>query len=246
MADLFGNVAGIIVAAGMGVRFGGSQKKQYRRLGGRPLLAHSLLTFDSCSLIDEIFLVVPEGDRDWCRGTVVTPFQPATPVHLVSGGPNRQASVYAGLVATQGKFEIVAIHDGVRPFVAPEMVTACIEKAGQGGACIVTQEISDTVKQVDQKSRVVSTVDRTNLRLAQTPQAFRYELIWEAHSTAARNGYRATDDAQLVERLGRTILSVPGSRRNIKVTTREDLEIARVMWSERFIRSENGNFPTHS
>ena len=246
MTDAFGNVAGIIVAAGMGVRFGGGQKKQYRVLGGRPLLAHSLLTFDSCDLIDEIFLVVPEGDRDRCRDVVVTPFQPATPVHLVSGGPNRQASVYAGLGATQGKFEIVAIHDGVRPFVTPEMVTACIEQVSQGGACIVAQEISDTVKQVNRKSHVVSTVDRTNLRLAQTPQAFRYKLIWEAHTAAARNGYRATDDAELVERLGRTIITVPGSRKNIKVTTREDLEIARVLWAETVTGSENGSPPPRS
>lgn len=243
MTDGFGNVAGIIVAAGMGLRFGGGQKKQYRDLGGWPLLAHSLLTFDACDLIDEIFLVVPEADRDRCRDVVITPSQPETPVHLVSGGPNRQASVFAGLEATQGKFELVAIHDGVRPFVTTEMITACIEQASQGGACMVAQEISDTVKRVNRQSHVVSTVDRTNLRLAQTPQVFRFKLIWEAHTAAARNGYRATDDAQLVERLGHTIITVPGSLKNIKVTTRQDLEIARVLWAERLTPRENGSPP---
>jgi 2-C-methyl-D-erythritol 4-phosphate cytidylyltransferase len=204
------------------------------------------LTFDSCGLIDEIFLVVPEPDRDQCRDVVVTPSQAATPVHLVSGGPNRQASVFAGLEATRGKFELVAIHDGVRPFVTTEMITACIEQASQGGACMVAQEISDTVKRANRKGHVVSTVDRTSLRLAQTPQAFRYKLIWEAHTAAVRNGYRATDDVELVERLGRTIITVPGSRKNIKVTTREDLEIARALWAERLTRSEIGSSPTRS
>ena len=229
MTDGFGNVGVIIVAAGKGLRFGGDQKKQYRYLGNRPVLAHALTAFDVCDPVKEIFLVVSDDDRDLCRKEVLDPFTFRKPIHLISGGKKRQESVYKGLEATQGRFEVVLIHDGVRPFVTTDMILACLEQARQSGASIVAEGISDTVKRVDGIERVVSTLDRSSLRLAQTPQAFDYELIRNAHVTAAREGYQGTDDAQLVERLGTTVMTVPGSRTNIKITTSEDLEFANVL-----------------
>ena len=226
MTSASGNVAAVIVAAGKASRFGGNQKKQYASLGGRTVLAQTLMTFDRCGRIDEVFLVVSREDRDLCQEAVLTPCSFHKPIHLITGGVDRQESVYKGLEATEGRFEFVLIHDGVRPFVTNDMIDGCMEQVGKRGACVVAEPIPDTVKRVDETDRIVSTVDRSNLRLAQTPQAFRYQLIWKAHVAAAREGYRGTDDAQLVERLGATVVTVPGSRKNIKITTREDLEIA--------------------
>lgn len=230
MTQAEGNVAVIIAAAGIGARFGGKQKKQYRRLGGIPVLSHSVRTFDCCDLVGEIFVVISPEDRRWCQDEVITPLSLRNPVHLVGGGAHRQESVLRGLEATQGRFPYVAIHDGVRPFVSAETVLKCVEKARQYGACIPVEPITDTVKEVDGKNVIRSTMDRKRLRLAQTPQVFRYDLIWNAHQVAARQGYQGTDDAELVERLGTPVKTVSGSLGNIKITTPGDLAFAGVLW----------------
>jgi 2-C-methyl-D-erythritol 4-phosphate cytidylyltransferase len=222
-------VFAIIVAAGQGVRMQGPVRKQYLMLGVRPILAHTLLVFDACDRIDEIVVVIPKDDADSCRETLIDPLGLGKKIHLVFGGAERQDSVYNGLQALPKKAHTVVIHDGVRPFVRPEEIAACIDGAQEFGACILGLPVSDTLKRVDQSNRIKKTLDRDKLWLAQTPQVFRYDLICNAHKIARTNGYSATDDALLVERLGVDFKMITGSKNNIKITTHQDLVLARAI-----------------
>lgn len=224
------NVA-LIVAAGKGVRMKGKVRKQYRDLAGRPILAHTLEAFDGCRLIARILLVVPAGDVDYCREMIRSDPTLKKRVDLVSGGKDRQGSVYNGLMAigemgNADSVETIVIHDGVRPFVTDQQIAACITGAKDGGACILGLPVHDTVKQVNTSGTIERTLERDAIWLAQTPQAFRYHLIMEAHIQAKHEGYSATDDASLVERLGEEIKIIPGDRYNIKITRREDVDMA--------------------
>jgi 2-C-methyl-D-erythritol 4-phosphate cytidylyltransferase len=222
-------VAAIIVAAGEGIRMGTAQRKQYVMMGNRPVLAHSLCAFEECDAIDEIFLVIPKGDEQFCQNEIVGPLRLMKPLHLVSGGGTRQDSVFNGLKVTDGRFHLVAIHDGVRPFVRVEHLAQCVEVAEKYGGCIPTIEPTDTVKTVDEEDRVVVTLKRHLLRLAQTPQTFHYDLILGAHRAAQEEGYVGTDDAELVEKYGGVVKVIPGDPNNIKVTTPLDLKIAEAL-----------------
>ena len=223
-------VSAIIVAAGKGVRMKGRMRKQYLDLSGRPVLVHSIMTFDACSLIEEIVIVVPEEEIDYCQNNIVSLLDLNTSATLISGGVQRQDSVYNGLQAIDKKTDTVVIHDGVRPFIHLEDLTACIIGARDFGACILGIPTSDTLKRVNKSGIIEDTLFRENIWLAQTPQAFRYDLIVKAHETARKDGYIVTDDASLVERLGKDVKIINGSKFNIKITTQEDLDVARAMF----------------
>jgi len=233
-------VSAIIVAAGKGVRMKGRMRKQYLDLSGRPVLGHSVMTFDACSLIDEIFIVVPEDEIDYCQNNIVSLLDLKTRVNLIPGGVQRQDSVYNGLQAIDKNTGTVVIHDGVRPFIHPEKLTACIFGAKDFGACILAIPASDTLKRVNKSGVIESTLFRENIWLAQTPQAFRYGLIVKAHETARRDGYTGTDDASLVERLGKDVKIINGSKFNIKITNQEDLDLARAMFDIEAISRPSG------
>ena len=222
-------VAAIIVAAGKGVRMQDSKRKQYLPLAGLPIIAHTLTIFGNCDLVDHIYLIIPRDDFVFCRERILNRIKPAAKVTLVAGGARRQESVYRGLQQLDPGCRIVVIHDGVRPFVQPDQITACISGAQKIGACILGIPAYDTLKQVDQSGNIVNTTARDAIWLAQTPQAFRYDLIKKAHEQARLDGYQGTDDASLVERLGAPVRIIRGSRSNIKITTKEDLEIARAL-----------------
>lgn len=218
----------IIVAAGQGLRMKRRRPKQFLPLAGRPILALTLSALSACSRVGRMVLVVPKADFAFCRETVLPAVDsPMEPI-LVAGGARRQDSVFNGLRSLAGcdPNEVVLIHDGVRPFVSPSLVEACIDGAQDDGACIPILPVTDTVKQMDGDGRVIRTLDRSRLRLAQTPQAFRFELIFHAHERARCDGFDATDDASLVERLGRPVRGVAGCRANVKITTPEDLAFA--------------------
>jgi 2-C-methyl-D-erythritol 4-phosphate cytidylyltransferase len=219
----------IIVGAGQGVRMGSDIRKQYMMLGERPVLAHAVLAFEQCDAIEAIFLVIPLGDEEVCKREVISPLQLQKPVTLVTGGATRQESVFNGLRAVDGQSDLVAIHDGVRPLVRIEDISECVKTAEKYGGCILALEASDTIKTVDVEDRVVVTMKRHMIRMAQTPQAFRYGLILEAHITAQKEGYVGTDDAELAERRGEGIKVVPGDPYNIKITTPEDLKLAEAL-----------------
>lgn len=220
----------LIVAAGKGTRLTGTRRKQYRPLAGVPVLTRTLQAMEACEgLFGHIVLVVAPAEIAYCRDRIVAPAGVKTPVTLVAGGEQRQDSVYNGLCAIASAQAVVAIHDGVRPLVTPAVLRACVEAARRHGAAIAGVPVWDTVKRCGAGGVIASTLPREGLWLAQTPQAFRIELIRRGHEEARRAGFRGTDDAALLERLGIPVHLVPGSRRNIKITTPEDLRLAEAL-----------------
>lgn len=229
MTDRSKRVAAVVVAAGQGTRMGTEFKKQYMMLRNRPVLAHTLLAFEKCEAIEEIFLVIPSGDHPFCKKEIIEPLKFNKPIHLVSGGATRQASVYNGLKAIDGSFDLVAIHDGVRPLIKIDRIAECVKVAEKYGGCILAVPASDTIKTVDEHNRVVVTMKREMIRMAQTPQTFYYNLILGAHLAAQKQAYTGTDDAELVELCGEVVKVIPGDPYNIKITTFEDLKLAEAL-----------------
>jgi 2-C-methyl-D-erythritol 4-phosphate cytidylyltransferase len=225
-------VYAIIVAAGKGIRMSNTVRKQYIALDGIPILSRTLGVFDCCDLIDQIIMAVPKDDIDYCRNEIIPAAKMKKEAILVVGGARRQDSVYNSLKTIETEDGIVIIHDGVRPFVNPEHLVACIKGAQKHGACILGIPAFDTVKQVNAKNEIVDTQKRDPLWLAQTPQAFQLELIKKAHEIAKQEGFRGTDDASLVERTGEIVKIIPGSRSNIKITNPEDLRLAQAILRE--------------
>ncbi len=225
-------VFAIIVAAGKGVRMRQTVRKQYIQLAGKPLIGHTLITFDACKKIDKVILVIPKVDFNVCDQIINRLALKNKPV-IIAGGAQRQASVYNGLCAidaTAKPNDIVIIHDGVRPFVTLAILNGCIEGVRQTGACITGIETFDTLKRIDQKGYVKKTVPRKMIRMVQTPQAFEYKLLKSAHDTALKEGFIGTDDASLVENEGTRVKMIDGSRFNIKITTAEDMVLARMLF----------------
>lgn len=222
-------VYAIIVAAGKGIRMSDSVRKQYIALDGMPMLSRTLGVFNHCDLIDRIIVAVPEDDIDFCRNEIIPAANMGKDPILVIGGARRQDSVYNSLKTIETDDGVVLIHDGVRPFVNPEHLVACIKGAQKHGACILGIPAFDTVKHVNAKNEIIQTQKRDRLWLAQTPQAFQLQLIKKAHEIAKQEGFMGTDDASLVERLGGVVKIIPGSRSNIKITNQEDLKLAQAL-----------------
>jgi 2-C-methyl-D-erythritol 4-phosphate cytidylyltransferase len=215
--------AALIVAAGQGKRMGADLPKQYLKLAGKPILFYTLKGFDRCTSITHIILTAPEADLKYCQNEIIGPANLHKPVTLVAGGTRRQDSVYNGLNAMAAAEGVVSIHDGVRPFFSNDLINACITGANKYGACIPAIPVFDTLKRVDTNHRICATLPRDQLYMAQTPQTFRLPLIIRAHAEALRQGWQATDDASLVERMGEPVHIVQGLRENLKITTPEDL-----------------------
>ncbi len=222
-------VHAIVVAAGKGIRLKGALRKQYVALDGIPILRHTLNMFDSCQRVNQLIVVVPKEDLDFCRNEILMSSKLQKDVILVGGGAERQDSVFIGLKAIKSDDGIVLIHDGVRPFVRQEHIVACINGAAEHGACILGIPAFDTVKKVNTTNEITQTLKRGALWLAQTPQAFQLKLIKKAHEAAKQEGFIGTDDASLVERLGEVVKIIPGNRSNIKITKQEDLKLAQAL-----------------
>jgi 2-C-methyl-D-erythritol 4-phosphate cytidylyltransferase len=213
----------VIVAGGTGKRFGGDVPKQFLEVCGRPLILHTVGAFDRCPEVGEIIVVLPAdyvgifGDelRDGGFGKLSA---------VVAGGATRAESVARGIAAVSPDCRIVAIHDGARPLVSGDEIGRTIAKAAEVGAACLTAPVTDTIKIV-RDGLIERTVDRTSLRRALTPQAFRIAII-RAALEASDLSETVTDECLLVERTGQPIAVVEGSARNIKITTPEDLEIA--------------------
>ena len=204
---------------------GGHTPKQYLVLGGLPLLAHSLRVLEASHVISAIVLATPQADLDYCRQDIVGRYGFKKVRQIVAGGAERQDSVRLGLAAAGSDAEIVLVHDAVRPFLTASMVALVVEAATKHGAAIVAIPMRDTVKRAGPDGLIEETVDRKSLWLAQTPQAFKRVLLEEAYARALHTGFRATDDAQLVEHLGHRVAIVEGGTDNIKVTRPEDLVV---------------------
>lgn len=213
-----GEVGAVIVAAGRSQRMGGMDKL-FAPLAGRPLLAHTLQAFEDTPCIDRVVVAANDRNIDAVR-ELVRVSGLGRVAAVVLGGDRRQDSVRAGLGALTG-VELVVVHDGARPLVTPGLVARVVEAARASGAAICAISVRDTVKEVDQ-AEVVRTLDRGRLWLAQTPQAFRLDLLLEAHRVFEGE---ATDDAAMVEALGHPVRVIEGDPHNVKVTTPEDLRL---------------------
>lgn len=219
----------IITAAGIGKRMGSNQPKQYLELNNKPILCHTIEKFQSASLIDGIILVTDAPSVTLVKDKLLKECNFSKVIKVVAGGAKRQDSVAAGLTNVPKGCEVVCVHDGVRPFITAELINKSIEEAKAHGACIVAIPMKDTIKRVDGEGRIVETVERAGLWRAQTPQSFRYEILKEAFDSAMKSGFYGTDEASLVERIGKEIYILSGDERNIKITTPEDLIIAKAI-----------------
>jgi 2-C-methyl-D-erythritol 4-phosphate cytidylyltransferase len=220
----------IIAAAGTGARMASDRPKQFLLLAGTPIIFHTLKPFEQCDSIHEVIVVLPaqesaaflslaakQGLRKLSR--------------VVPGGATRADSVKRGLMAIRPPSAgIVAVHDGVRPFVTPEEIAGTVAAAESEGAAILAAPVTDTIKQISGDGAgsrsIVKTLDRQELRRALTPQCFRYELLRKAYDHADVDDPSLTDESSLVERIGARVTVIEGSSRNIKITTPQDLLIA--------------------
>ncbi|MGA9116004.1 MAG: 2-C-methyl-D-erythritol 4-phosphate cytidylyltransferase [Bacteroidota bacterium] len=218
----------IIAAGGSGRRFGGGIPKQFRLLGRRSVLEHSLRAFEGIPRLRQAVVAVPPGDMirrgSWC---LQQRFR--LTVHVVAGGRERQDSVRNALRAFSPPVDVVLIHDAVRPLVDRATILRVMRAAARYGAAVPGVSMRDTVKQEGRPGFVGKTLDRTGLWSIQTPQGFRRRLLVRAHGRGARMGLKGTDDAFLAEVLGIPVRIVEGSRENLKITTPEDLRWARAL-----------------
>jgi len=221
------NIA-IIAAAGSGTRMASDRPKQFLLLAGTPVIFHTLQPFEECDQIDELVVVLPAEESAGFL-SMAGKFGLRKFARVVPGGATRAESVKRGLLSIRSATaEIVAVHDGVRPFVTVDEISATVAAAKSEGAAILVAPVTDTIKQIDDHS-VVKTLDRGLLRRALTPQCFRYDLLRDAYQRADVNDASLTDESALVEQLGHRVSIVEGSSRNIKITTAEDLVIAEAL-----------------
>jgi 2-C-methyl-D-erythritol 4-phosphate cytidylyltransferase len=221
------NVA-IIAAAGQGTRMAGKRPKQFLELAGTPIIFHTLQVFEQCDSIQEIIVVIAAAESAGFL-SLAGKRELSKLSKVVTGGATRAESVLRGLQAVrETNVEIVAVHDGVRPFVTTDEISRTVTAAQTSGAAILVSTPVDTVKEV-RDGAVVKTLERGDLRNALTPQCFQYKLLRRAYAQADISDPDLTDESSLVERLGIEVMVVEGSRRNIKITREEDLILAEAM-----------------
>lgn len=217
----------VVVAAGRGERLGGETAKQYRLIGGIPMVLRALRPFTSHPDVAQVVLVLPAEDV----GQPPSFLAVISALSVVAGGEHRGDSVRAGLAALRPECRVVLVHDAARPFVAQEVIERVIAVARQGEGAVPAVRLTDTLKEATpaDPTLVARTRPRANLWRAQTPQGFPRAALEKAHAHALRCGHRATDDAALVEATGVPVRLVPDSVRNLKVTTPEDLALAELL-----------------
>ncbi len=211
----------IIVAAGNGTRFGAA--KQFAILNGKPLYHHSLRVFAEHPLIDRIVLVIPAGDVARIEKEIY-PFFLGKKIEIALGGASRQDSVSNGMQKLEelGDAEIVLVHDSARPFLSPALITNVIEGIEEYGAALAAIPVVDTLKQ-SEDGFSVSTISREKVWRAQTPQGARFTLLKQALETAHSDNFSASDEAELLERIGTKPFLVPSNEKNMKITYDKDL-----------------------
>jgi 2-C-methyl-D-erythritol 4-phosphate cytidylyltransferase/2-C-methyl-D-erythritol 2,4-cyclodiphosphate synthase len=217
------HVTAIIAAAGAGLRLGGDVPKQLLEIGGRSILEHTVGAFLSHDRVSELLVVLPaalvEAPPAWMLSA-------GGRVRIVEGGERRQDSVANAFDQVDPRSDVVLVHDAARPFVTLDLISRSIDAAVSHGAAIVAVPVSDTVKRVDSGGVVTETLPRDTIYLAQTPQAFRRDVLRDAVALG-RSGVAATDEAMLAEQAGHVVHAIAGDPANVKITTRGDLAAAR-------------------
>ncbi len=221
------DVGVIIVAAGSGSRTGSAELKQFRWVAGKPMLLHSIQTFQARVDVAMVVCVLP---REYVGDPPPWIFQSDADRLLLSvGGRERSESVANGLEDLPSECEIVVIHDAARPLVTSETIGRVIDEARKGNGAVAALPVTDTLKRVDTSGRVIETVDRFGLWRAQTPQAFPRKVIERAHKEARAADRIATDDAALCEKIGLPVVVVRGSERALKITEENDFALAEAL-----------------
>jgi 2-C-methyl-D-erythritol 4-phosphate cytidylyltransferase len=221
----------IIPVAGLGKRFGGSTPKQYLAIGDKPIITLTVEKFLSLAEIDYGVVVVAEEEKDTTYNFLQNIEGFNTRFKIISGGVRRQDSVYNGLQHIPSNTDVVIVHDGVRPLITSRIIQESIHEASRSGACVVAVPVKETIKRVNQYS-IEETLPRSQLWQAQTPQSFKYSILNEAHKKARLANYYSTDESALVEWAGYPVKVVRGEYSNLKITTAEDLTLARLLYEE--------------
>jgi 2-C-methyl-D-erythritol 4-phosphate cytidylyltransferase len=222
----------IILAGGTGKRMGTSINKQFLLLDNKPIIVHTLQVFDECRQIDGIYLVVNQKDLPVMQEDILETYKFNKIMKLVIGGRLRQDSVKNGLEAIEPPCDNVIIHDGARPFVSPAFIEKGIFLMEMFDAIIPALPVKDTIKVVSKEGFVLKTLERDSLWHVQTPQTFKYDMIMKAYREGITKKLYGYDDATFLENMGKKVKVVEGSPYNIKITTPEDLTIARGMLSQ--------------
>ncbi|MDP6540642.1 MAG: 2-C-methyl-D-erythritol 4-phosphate cytidylyltransferase [Planctomycetota bacterium] len=233
----------ILVAAGESTRMGptGGERKPLLALGGRLVIEHACAAFAACEAVREIVLVAHPQDVVRLRARAAHSPEFARVGAVVSGGASRTESVRRGVAAASGETELIAVHDAARPLVTTELIERTLQAAAEGGAALAALPLADTVKVSSDGERVDSTLDRSVLWSAQTPQVFRAALLRELLERAAAENLVVTDDAALCEHYGQPVTLVEGEPSNIKLTAPADLELAAAILRSRGEREVRGS-----
>ena len=221
----------VIVSAGRGSRMKADINKQFLKLKGKEVIAHTIDKFYNNKNIDEIVVVVKEDEADFFRRNIIDKYGYKN-IKIAFGGKERQDSVFNGLKAVNERCDIVLIHDGARPFVTDEIIKNSIECSKKNKCVIVGVPVKDTIKIINKDNEVCDTPNRSTLWSIQTPQVFEYLSIIKAHKIAKEKSYYGTDDSMLMEYLGYNVKVIEGSYNNIKITTPEDLKIGEEILNE--------------
>lgn len=217
-------VSAIILAGGRGKRIGGNISKQFILINEKPILYYTIKSFLECNEIDEIVLVLPKDEIEYCKKEVLDKYSLKVN-NIVEGGKERQDSVYNGLKSLR-KTDIVVIHDGARPFPSKYVINKGIEYAVKYGAAAPGVIPKDTIKVRGENSFSKETLNRSELVSVQTPQVFRWDIIRECHEKIKEDKLIVTDDTMVVEQYGYEVYIYDGEYENIKITTPEDLLLA--------------------
>lgn len=217
----------IILGGGSGQRMGAKCNKVLLPIAGKSMIVRSVEAF--VPLVEQVVVVSREEDMPVMASELA---QNGLDVPMVSGGATRQESVWRGLQALSGQCDGVLVHDGARCLVTADVIQRCMASVEECGTGVAAVPVTDTIKTVSDANIALDTPNRTSLRAVQTPQGFKTDLLRQAHEQAQRDGFLGTDDASLVERLGVPVQLTEGSRRNIKLTTPEDLLMAEAFFAE--------------
>lgn len=224
-------VEAVIVGGGKGIRFGNNLPKQFCPIAGEPILDWTLSRFESCSSVDTIILVVPEGMKEKAESKLsLSKYKKLKMV--TEGGRERTDSAYQGFTFVDKDTQIVLVHDGVRPLVSSFLIHSVIQQTKIYGAVAPGVPIKETVKEKDKHNQVLKTLPRDRLCLVQTPQGFKYNLIKNAYEQAKSQSWKTGDDAGLLEKLGQRVQIIPGEETNIKITTFFDFKLAEILLQE--------------
>lgn len=217
----------IIPASGSGSRFGGSVPKQFVKLDGKEVIAHTIAKFNSLKIVDEIIISTKEQYGRKIK-SIVEKNRFLKVKKIVTGGEYRQDSVYNALVSCECKDnDIVLVHDAVRPFISKKKIKEIIDQTRIHQSIIPAIKVNETIKEVSMEQTVEKTIDRRKLWLAQTPQGFIFKILMRSYEEALRDSFRGTDESCIAEHAGFEVKIVEGEMWNMKITTKEDMEFAK-------------------